>query len=246
MVVRPESRPRILVRGVPITDFSFSPDGTRLVFAVARDSRASGIWMADLQTGTVKVLQTETGWKLTAWSRASRPIMLQEESGSESRDGLSFNPSDQVAYCGSEIVTVQQQRLATFGVSGAPTYLSTDRRFRYTAVSCSPGGDLLVAIRHRKGDPTSTSLAVLRADGSFVREFGQDSTVEDRPMWGPPGTGVVFVGGVEGGAETGPLVWFLPEGGTVRPTGLRVERFGDELDSWLDWSATNPLGHPSE
>ena len=242
MVVRPERAPEVLVRGVPVSDFSFSPDGSRLVFAVSDESSATGIWMADLKSRDVRSLLDETGWLVTAWSRAMRPIMLQEGPGSRSRDGLSFGPSDEVAYCGSEVITVRRERLATFGVSGVPTYLQTDRRFRYSGVSCSPRGDLLMTIRYPKGDPTATTLAVLRIDGSFVEEFGQDSAIEDQPMWGPAGTGVVFVGGT----DEGPLVWFLPEGGEERTTGLRVERFGDQLDSTLDWSATPPLGHPTD
>jgi hypothetical protein len=242
LVVRPDGRPEVLVRGVPVSNFSFSPDGTRLLFVITGRSRAAGIWMADLRTRAVKQLQEETGWTLTAWSRASRPILLRDESG-EAGSSLSFAPADEVAYCGSEVLTVQRDRLATFGVSGVPTYLDTDRRFRYAGVTCSPDEDLLVTIRYPKGDPTSTALAVLRDDGSFVREFGQSSSVEDGPMWGPSGTGIVFVGEDRGGA--GPLVWFLPEGGKERPTGLRVERLGDDLEARLDWSATTPLGHPT-
>lgn len=242
MVVQPEGRRQVLVRGVPVSNFSFAPDGTRLLFVVSGKSSASGVWMADLRSGAVKMLQDSTGWTLTAWSRASRPILLQNEGG-PAANALSFAPGDQVAYCGSEVVTIQRDRLATFGVSGVPTYLDADRRFRYAGVSCEPTGDLLVAVRYLKGDPTSTSLAVLRSDGSFVRDFAQRSTVEDGPMWGPSGTGVLFVGEVRGGGE--PLVWFLPEAGEERPTGLRVDRLGDDLDARLDWSATSPVGHPT-
>ncbi len=65
-------------------------------------------------------------------------------------------------------------------------------------------------------------------------------------MWGPSGTGVVFVGDVAGEGAVGPLVWFIPEGGTARPTGLRVDSFGGDLDAHLDWSAMPPLGHPTD
>ena len=244
MVVRPTGPPDVLVRGVPVTTFSFSPTGTRLVFAVDDGSRARGIWMADLGAGKVKQLQDTTGWRLMAWSRATRPILLQDAGGGGS--GLSFAPSDEVAYCGTEVVTILRQRLATFGVSGAPTYVPADRRFRYTAVSCEPDGRLLVAVRYPKGDPTATSVVVLRSDGSFVTDFGDASTVEDHPMWGPSGTGVVYVGGARGRSPGEPLVWFVPEGGNAKPTGLQVERYGQTLDPSLDWSATTPLGHPTD
>lgn len=248
LVAQPGDRPQVLVRGVPVSNFAFAPDGTRIVFAVGGGSRATGIWMADLKSREIRSLQSSTGWTLTAWSRAARPILLREGSEGQpaSREGLSFAPSDEVSYCGNEVVTIRQQRLATFGVSGVPAYIGADRRFRYSAVACSPDGDLLVAVRYPKGDPTSTTMAVLRPDGMLVREVAQESTIEDQPMWGPDGTGVVFVGGVSGEGSAGPLVWFLAEGMDARPTGLRVQRFGPVLDSWLDWSATRPLGHPTE
>ena len=198
--------------------------------------------MADLETREIKPQQPPGGWTLTAWSRAVRPILLQEGGGTSG--ALSFPPSDQVAYCADEVVTVRRERLATFGVSGIPKYIKADRRFRYSAVACSSSSGLLVTVRYPKGAADRTELSVLRPDGSLVEELAQQSAVEDHPMWGPAGTGVVFVGTVGGEGSVGPLVWFVPEGGTARTTGLRVDRFTDALDAWLDWSATPPLGHP--
>lgn len=247
VVARPERRAEVLVDGVPVSTFAFSPDGARIVFAVDGKTRAAGIWMADLQRGDVKQLQSSLGWILIGWSRADRPILFRDTSlGADAFPlGLGFLPSDVASRCGDEIITVSRDRLAVIGLSGAPEYLAADRRFRYTAVACEPDGDLLVTVRYAKGDPEKTSVAVLRRDGSFVREVAERSAMEDAPMWGPRGTGVVFAGTVTGEGTVGPLVWFLPEGGTARPTGLRVDGLGDELDSWLDWSATAPLGHPS-
>jgi WD40 repeat protein len=242
MFVRPDKPPKVLVRGVPVSDLAFSPDGSRLIFAVAEGSDSTGIWLTDLRSGEVKLLLDEIGWEVTAWSRAMRPIMLQEEAGARSRDGLSFGSSDEVAYCGSEVITVQGGRLATFGVRDVPSFLDADRRFTYTAVGCSPSDDQLIAVRDPKGNASSTSLAVLRLDGSLVREFGEDTATEDFPMWGPSGTGVVFAASPQGGE---PLVWFVPEGGQPRQTGLRVERLGDGLDALLDWNVTPPVGHPT-
>ena len=102
----------------------------------------------------------------------------------------------------------------------------------------------MLVVRRSEGEERKTSMAVLRRDGTFVREVAQQSRFQDAPMWGPPRTGVVFAGDVSGEGSVGPLVWFLPEGGTARPTGLRVDRLGEELDALLDWSATPPLGHP--
>lgn len=242
MFVRPDKQAKVLVRGVPVSDLAFSPDGSRLIFAVAEASNSSGIWLADLGSGEVRLLLDEIGWEVAAWSSAMRPIMLQEEAATRSRDGLSFGPADEVAYCGSEVITVDGGRLATFGVRGVPSFLDAERRFSYTAVGCSPDDTQLIVVRHPKGNASSTSLAVLGLDGSSVREFADDTAIEDFPMWGPSGTGVVFAASPQGGE---PLVWFLPEGGRPRQTGLRVERLGDGLDALLDWSATPPVGHPT-
>jgi hypothetical protein len=242
MFVRPENGPKVLVRGVPVSDFAFSPDGKRLIFVVGDGSSSAGIWMADLASGETKRLLDVIGWSLTAWSRAARPILLQEGAGSRSRDGLSVAPADEVAYCGSEVITVEGGRLATFGVREVPSFLDADRRFRYLAVGCSPDEELLIVVRQPKAGSTSTSLAVLETDGPTVEELAVDTAIEDFPMWGPPGTGVIFAASSQGGE---PLVWFLPEGGQPRQTGLRVARLGDGLDALLDWSATPPVGHPT-
>ena len=248
VVAEPEAKPTVLVHGIPVTTFGFSPDGDRIVFAVGGEGRTAGIWMADLRSGEVKILQSSIGWILMGWSRADRPILFRDTSVGERavKDGLGFLPSDVTTRCGDEIVTISRDRLAMVGVSGAPEYIDADRRFRYTAVTCEPTGELLVTVRYEKGSPGQTSLAVLRRDGTFVREVAQQSSVEDGPMWGPRGTGVVFAGEVGGEGAAGPLVWFVPEGGTARATGLRVDGIGDGLDAWLDWSATPPLGHPTD
>ena len=247
VIAEPDEKAVVLLGDMGVETFSFSPDGTRLVVAVGGSGPKAGIWMADLQTREVKPLQpSPEGWSLTGWSRAVRPILLKEVAEGGSRESLSFPPSDQVSYCGDEVITIRRERLATFGVSGLPKYVPADRRFRYAAVACAPSSDLLVTIRYPKGNSGKTEVAVLRRDGTFVEELGQQSSVEDGPMWGPRGTGVVFAGTVGGEGSVGPLVWFVPEGGSARPTGLRVDKLGDELDAWLDWSATPPLGHPTD
>jgi hypothetical protein len=76
----------------------------------------------------------------------------------------------------------------------------------------------------------------------LVREFADDSSIEDFPMWGPSGTGILYAASPQGGE---PLVWFVPEEGQPRQTGLRVARLGDDLGMLLDWSATPPIGHPT-
>lgn len=241
-VVRPDERAVPLVRGMRITSFAFSPDGTRIAFAI-EEGRDIGIWTADLQKGEVRLLQSSVGWTLQAWSPANQPLLVRfAEEGRGGTDLFAFPPSDEVTFCGGMVITVAEDRLAEFG-AGAPNYLISQRGFSYSAASCAPSGDFLVAVRERRGGGPVTQLVVLRPNGGFVEEVAQMSAIEDGPMWGPPG--VVFAGTVRGEGTPGPLVWFIPEGGRARTTGLRVDRLGDDLDARLDWSATPPLGHPT-
>lgn len=244
VVAQPGKRSSALMDELPVSTFAFSPDGSRIVFSVEADEDA-GIWMADLRSGKVKILQSSLGWDLIGWVRGMRPFMLRQGSlRSGKGDGLGFLPSDTVTTCDDDIVLISNDGIALAGISGDPNSLRTDGRFRYSAVACAPGGDLMIAVRNAQGQG-GTSMAVLRRDGSFVREVAQQSSIEDAPMWGPTGTGVVFAAEVAG-RGAGPLVWFLPEGGTARPTGLGVYRLGERLDALLDWSATPPLGHPTD
>ena len=237
VVAQPRRAPTTLLRGIDVSTFTFSPDGSRLAFSVKGSGPSSGVWMADLETREIKFLQPPKGWVHVAWTRAMRPILLPGPG-----TGLTFTPSDEVANCGDEIVTVRKQKLATFGVTGVPKFIRADLRLRYEAVACAPSGSLLVAIGRASGRG-NTSMVVLRPDGTFVREVAQQSIAEDLPMWGPGG--VVFAGSVGGEGAAGPFVWFLAEGGTAQPSGLRVDGLGSRLDAWLDWSGTPPVGHPT-
>jgi len=242
VVAEPNKRPVVLLEGVAVSTFSFSPDGSRMAFSVADDGGAAGIWLADLRSGEVRNLKRAPGFTLMGWALSMRPV-LRSSPGS---DHLDFLPADQAARCGKDIVTIQRDRVALLGPSGATDDIPADTGFGYEAVACAPDGDLLVVVRTPKQGGGPTSMVVLGRDGATVREVAQRSTLEDAPMWGPPGTGVVFAGDVAGEGAVGPLVWFLPEGGVANPTGLRVSRLGDELDATLDWSATPPLGHPTD
>ena len=243
VVAKPGGKPVTLVDDVDVETFAFSPDGSRILFAVGGSSRSKGLWLADLRTGKVRNLQQSVGWTLAAWTTRGRPLLLRHKAFSTA--ALSFVDADQTAYCGDEVLTLRGPGPARFGVSGPASYLDVDRGFSYVAMACAPNGNFLAVVRRDKEVETETEIVVLRSDGSLVREVGQGSSFHKAPMWGPSGTGVIFVGEPGGEGAVGPLVWFLPEGGTARPTGLRVSKLGDELDALLDWSATPPLGHPT-
>lgn len=239
MVASPPKRTAVLVRGDPddpVRTFAFSPRGTRLLFAV-RD----GLFMADLGSGRVTRLQENLGWTLVGWAAEDRPILLSALAGDPSAGWLDFAPGDEVTYCGNEVVTVRDQRLAAFGVNGVPSDIAADQRYRYGSVSCEPGGTLLITVRSLKGDPAGTVVSVLERDGSLVRDLAVPTRIEDGVSWGAGG--VVYAGAPSSrGAAT---VWFVPEGGAPHPTGVRVPGLSDGLDRWLDWSGDRPLGHPT-
>ncbi len=243
VVAEPDRKAVVLVKGAAVSTFAFSPRGDRIVFAVDDEAATSGLWLADLRTREVRRLQSSMGWVLVGWAREKRPILLRQRAGAPRP--LSFPSADEVASCGDEIITIDKGRLASIGATASPSFVPSDRGVRYAAVACAPGANLMLVVRYEAGSPRDTTMAVVRRDGTLVREVGQQSDLEDAPMWGPQGTGVVFAGGVGGEGAAGPLVWFLPEGGTARPTGLRVDQLSDDLDGKLDWSATAPPGHPT-
>jgi len=136
-------------------------------------------------------------------SAGERPILLRQgELGEQTtRRGLSFPESDVVSRCGKTYLTVDRGRLTAINASAD---ISGEPGVRYSSVACAPNGQLLVAVRDEPG--SGTSMVVLRRDGTPVEEVAQQSTIEDAPMWGPSGTGVVFVGDVGGDGAVGPLV----------------------------------------
>jgi len=245
-VALPDRPPVVLIDEADVSTFAFSPDGSRIVLAVPRGP-SSGLWLADLPSGDVRVLQRSTGWTLAGWTPQGKPILLDEGALGTSvpRAGLAFPPSDVASQCGDDVMTAFNGRLANLAATGSSGEISHDPSFVYSSVGCAPGGQFLIAIGH-EGNPRDTTMVILRRDGTLVEEVAQQSRVEDAPMWGPPHTGVLFAADVGGEGAVGPLVWFLPEGGTARPTGLRVDRLGASLDALLDWSATPPLGNPTD
>ncbi len=61
---------------------------------------------------------------------------------------------------------------------------------------------------------------LLDAEGRFDRPLSSGPFSDEHPLWGPAGSGVLFV---RRPLDAGnPQVWFLPEGETARFTGLAV------------------------
>ncbi|HET7481409.1 MAG TPA: hypothetical protein VFK89_00975 [Actinomycetota bacterium] len=221
-----------------VTNFGFSPDGTRLVLSIDSPASYAGIWMADLASGELKFLQPakDLGWKVEAWSNANRPILIGEKA---SLGLLHFDASERVDRCGDEILTISDGRIATFGVTGGSAFLSTPSGLRFGGLSCSPDGGLLAAISSRSSD--EGTLVVLDRSGALLQDLGDRGSFDSYPSWGPSGTGVVFLRRNVDGVVARRTVYFVREGGSAASTGVAV--VGDPHEN-LDWSADTPLGHP--
>lgn len=110
-----------------------------------------------------------------------------------------------------------------------------------TQESCAFGASLIAAISDRK-------LVLTDGNGTSIRPLTSDSGWrDDFPEWGPSGTGVLFVRKPIGSGS--PEVWFIPEGGNPRPTGLRLATCPCRGEAWvtyLDWSVSPPGGSMPE
>ncbi len=166
-------------------------------------------------------------------------------------------PSDDfLLTCGNRLLAVvggardatTNKRLA-FIEPGEPPELLTSKAFVYSTPACSPNGDFVVAPRAEENSSPSSGqrvddrrLVLLRGDGSFVRNLTLDSGFADEyPLWGPRGTGVVFVRRPIGGGGR-PQAWFIPEGGRAQRTELTFaippHYYGDfAWERVLAWSA---------
>jgi hypothetical protein len=121
--------------------------------------------------------------------------------------------------------------------------LLTPAADRYFTASCGPFGNFIAATRG--GGRDATRLVLLDGDGRFLRTLGEGGYADEAPRWGPGGAGVVFVRQPLGPGAA--RVWFIPEGGLPRPTGLKVAT-GSQDGNWFsvfDWSAGPPTGMPA-
>lgn len=154
-----------------------------------------------------------------------------------------------VAVAGAGRETIADKAIAFLAAPRRAT-VASDRSFAYLFPSCSPDGSFIAAVRAPEGtSPDERRLVLLDSDGELVRELtGGDDLADEVPEWGPRGTGVLFVrrSTGSGGAE----MWFIPEGGAARATGLTadVPRPFYGFYDWtplVDWSATRPTGFPA-
>jgi hypothetical protein len=98
-----------------------------------------------------------------------------------------------------------------------------------------------------KGGASDRHVVVLDNRGGVLQTLSSGDTGDSNPMWGPSGTGLLFVQQESPGQGE---LWFAAEGHAPSATGLTVTdsyspyvtKYG--FEALLDWSATPPAGRP--
>jgi len=216
--------------------FAWTPDGSLLLYGVAPGEsvaadgiRIRALLMPERIRGIVDLTHTTYLARALDHDDFFEPcgglVMFVEGSGRDTTR--------------NKHLAVLEPARGTRPVTGAagPVYLSP---------ACSPGGRYIAAVRAPDGGSIDDrQLVLLSADGSFLDDLTPALTGADEyPSWGP--AGVVFVMRPASGP---PQVWFIPEGGTARSTGLSVRApramYGHfDWDRVLDWSGDAPSGSP--
>lgn len=260
-----------------VRGFSISPDGVHAGLTIANGARADDLWMADLRSGEVREVDRAPHdlWNvfLGPWSRDGRRLFYWRPDGVLRSVGTSTpvdrdvyapsgNPSagemdaadpDGLVECGDELIGVvgDDRRLAVLRPDAAPRVLTTSHDFSYSNPQCSPDGSYLAALRKPVGGGLNAAgqLVVLDRSGNLLQELTPEGSKDANPMWGPAGTGLLYVRSTGTGTAE---VWFAREGSSPETTGLElsddyapyVRKFGWE--SLLDWSATPPTGRVAD
>lgn len=225
-----------------VTGAAFSPDGRKLA-VVLDEAETTSVWVADLRGATLREVQRLRGAPrvaLQGWSPDARTIYTTAAAGTglgfvttgdPSMEGrVAAAPVTGLEQCGGRLIGIVSGGVAAIGTRG-PDHL-TSARAGYSAASCSPDGTFIAAIR-------SGRLALLDRQGNIVRDLTTDTGYRDVFVdWGPRGSGLLF-GRLPQGAQTAE-VWYIPEGGTARATGLTYTPGRGAID----WSASPPTGLP--
>jgi Tol biopolymer transport system component len=152
------------VQGAP----SWSPDGTRIVFARTGDCDTRLFTVRRDGTRARRLVGTRSGDSLPEWSPDGRMIAFTTGSS-----------IDTMRADGSHRTLIKNED-TNFGLSWSPD----SREIAFTGGTLpGPGGDL------------ETTLYVMRADGSDVRKVSTHSTEPGTPAWSPDGTKLAVAGG---------------------------------------------------
>ncbi len=141
----------------------FSPDGNRVVMAVARDGN-SDIFMMDLRTRSLSQLTTGPGIDISpSFSPDGRQIVFESD-----RSG--------------------SQQLYVMGANGGEATRLTFGEGSYATPAWSPRGDYIAFTKQRGGQ---FSIGVIAPDGGSERILSSGYRVE-APTWAPNGRVIAF------------------------------------------------------
>ena len=225
-----------------VADFAFSPDGRRVAL-VLDEGETRSLWMARLGAARMREIhrvEAPAQIDLRAWDAAARTIYLSSGPGGALGFVTTDTPPQSAAVvpepvraleqCSGRLIGVVQGGIAEISRRG-PEPL-TPRGDGYTAVSCSPDGGFIAAVR-------AGSLVLLDGAGSFLRDLAPNTGYRDVYVdWGEGGAGLIFGRAPDGGKDI--QVWHIPSGGSARNTGLTHARGPAKFD----WSASPPTGLP--
>lgn len=224
---------------------AFSPDGRKLALVLV-EGKTTSVWVAHLGRTTMTEVHRERSGRplsLKGWSPDAKTLYLTLAP----RSGLTFvtvskrsappvsgrvaaAPVTGLEQCGNRLLGIVKGGVAEITNRGPDPLTDTGAGFR--SLACSPDGGFIAALRNGR-------LELLDAQGNFVRSLVTGSGYRDVYVdWGPRRAGLV-VGRVPSGSKRGE-VWYLPEGGAARNTGLTfTPRKGA-----IAWSASPPTGVP--
>lgn len=227
-----------------VVEAAFSPDGRKLAMVLVEGGTTS-VWVADLSGIKMTEVRRERsraplslkGWSpggntlyLTLAPRSGLSFVTTGGSTPPMSGGIGASPVKELEQCSDRLLGIVNGGVVEVTKRG-PDPL-TGAGAGYASIACSPDGGFIAAIRNGR-------LELLDAEGNLVRSLVTDSGYRDVYVdWGPRGAGLL-VGRVPFGSKAGEI-WYLPEGGAARSTGLGFT----PGKAAIDWSASSPSGLP--
>jgi dipeptidyl aminopeptidase/acylaminoacyl peptidase len=166
-------------------DLAWSPDGAQIAF-VSRVEGHVGIFTANSDGSHIVLLDADPTASWPSWSPDGERIAFSSARADASIDGCP--PGDFAgsgALCPSDIYVMN-------GDGSGLQRLTVDPRPEFGPV-WSPDGQELAFTRQGDGPVLGTTIAVMNADGTQVREVASTPDGSDfRPSWSPNGSSLVY------------------------------------------------------
>ena len=214
---------------------SWSEDGARVYY-----------WRTD---NLLRSVSTATPVQRTVYAPSSHTAASRMPVDDSSLIECAGNP---IGVLGSRAgpVAAKNRRLAIMRADAAPDVLTPSHAYVYAYPQCSPDGFYIAAVRGpAKAGGENRHVVILDNRGGLLQTLTSGTAGDSNPVWGPPGTGLLFV--QQSSPGDGEL-WFAPEGHSPSATGITisntytpfVRKFG--FEAMFDWSATPPTGRPTD